>query len=303
MIAGVCLAPAALAWLRSGEPARVLHVFDRAAYLINDQGHILLLAVPPVGMGPFTLLIEASQSPLPGWLSVADPVRVHRNVLDVGRVSIRLETAALAEAAPHWEGLRRVSAAWAARLRPLRQILQRHSRHGVFAGLLTDEPISRAGTVHDLLTLTAWKAADDLLQALPCDDKAALTRGACGLAGLGQGFTPSGDDFLMGTMFALWATIPDGSARRRSRWLADAAADRTTRASAAWLAAAARGEAAEPWHRLFAALEQDRADAIQTAAHRILRTGHTSGEDALIGFVGGVERLRKRVTRGPDCDR
>jgi len=101
----------------------------------------------------------------------------------------------------------------------------------------------------------------------------------------------------MGTMFALWATMPAETARRRSRWLSEAATKRTTRASAAWLAAAARGEAAEPWHGLFASLVENRIDEPRTAAQRILQTGHTSGEDALIGFVGGVERLLTRATR------
>jgi hypothetical protein len=101
----------------------------------------------------------------------------------------------------------------------------------------------------------------------------------------------------MGTMFALWATMPAETARRRSRWLSAAAAKRTTRASAAWLTAAARGEAAEAWHGLFASLAGDRIHETQPAAKRILQTGHTSGEDALIGFVGGVESLVTRATR------
>jgi hypothetical protein len=288
------VAPAALAWLRSGQPARALHVFERAAYLINDQGDILLLAVRPVGMGPFTLLAEGPPNSLFEWLSVDDPVRVRVECLDVGRLSVRLETATPWQASPEWETLRR-RATWTSRLLEIRQVLRDHSREGPFVGLLATAPASWEGTIDDRLARSAQRAAEDLLDALPIDDEKRLTQGAFALAGLGKGFTPSGDDFMMGAIFALWATMPAEVARRRSLWLSRAAV-RTTRGSAAWLAAAARGEAAEPWHRLFGALTRDRADEVQAAAQEILHTGHTSGEDALIGFVGGVEDLLTQVS-------
>ena len=301
--AALSVAPAALAWLRSGLRGHILHVFDRAAYVIDDRGEMLLLAAPPVGMGPFTLQADVRDRPLTESISIDEPAVVLQDCLCVGVISIRLDTAAPWRAAPDWERLRRRGASWFSALPGIRHVLRSHGRGGVFAGLVADESGPRGQTIDDRLARAARRAADDQLEALASDDEATLTRSACGLAGLGKGFTPSGDDFLMGTMFALWATMPAEVARRRSRWLFGAAAKRTTRASAAWLAAAARGEAAEPWHRLFASLVEDRIDDARAAAQRILQTGHTSGEDALIGLVGGVESLLTRVTHSPDSDR
>jgi hypothetical protein len=290
------VAPAALAWLRSGLRGHILHAFDRAAYLIDERGEILLLAVPPVGMGPFTLLADFQDLRLAEVLSINEPAFVRHDHLSVGDLSITLDTAAPWRAAPDWETLRRRGPSWFSALPGIRGVLRSHGRGGVFAGFVAEKRVLGERSIDEHLALSARKAADDLLEALSSDDEATLTRSAYGLAGLGKGFTPSGDDFLMGTMFALWATMPAATARRRSRWLSDASAKRTTRASAAWLAAAARGEAAEAWHGLFATLAGNRINETQPAAKRILQTGHTSGEDALIGFVGGVESLLTRTT-------
>jgi hypothetical protein len=295
--AALSVAPAALAWLRSGLRGHILHAFDRAAYLIDERGEILLLAAPPVGMGPFTLLADFQDLRLAEGISIDEPTWVRHGHLCVGELSIRLDSAAPWRAAPDWETLRGRGASWFSALRGIRHVLRSHGRGGVFAGFVAEQRVSGERSIDEHLALSAGKAADDLLEALPSDDEATLARSAYGLAGLGKGFTPSGDDFLMGTMFALWATMPAETARRRSRWLSEAAAKRTTQASAAWLTAAARGEAAEPWHRLFASLVENRIDELRDAAERILRIGHTSGEDALIGFVGGVESLLTRVTR------
>jgi len=293
--AALSVAPAALAWLRSGLRGHVLHVFDRAAYLIDERGEILLLAAPPIGMGPFTLLADFQDLRLPEGLSVDEPAWVRHDHLCVGELSIRLDMAAPWRAAPDWESLRRRGASWFSALPGIRHVLPSHGRGGVFAGFVAEDRVSGERSIDERLALSARKAAYGLLEALPSDDEGTLTRSAYGLAGLGKGFTPSGDDFLMGTMFALWATMPAETARRRSRWLSGSAEKRTTRASAAWLTAAARGEAAEAWHGLFASVVEHRIDDTRAAAQRILQTGHTSGEDALIGFVGGVESLLTRV--------
>ena len=293
--AAVSAASAALAWLRSGRPGRVLHVFDRVVYLIDDRGEILLLAAPSVGMGPFTLQTDGPDRPFPEWMAVNDPALIRQGRFCVGRISIRIDTATPWRASPDWEAVRRGAAAWAACLPSIRQVLRQHGRQGVFAGFIDGVSPKDEPTIDGQLARRAWGAADELLDALGGEDDDRLARTAAELAGLGKGFTPSGDDYLMGTMFALWALRPPGVAQRHSQGLSRVAAMCTTQASAAWLAAAARGEAAEPWHRLFDSLAGDRIGDAQTAARRILLTGHTSGEDALIGFVRGVERLSERA--------
>jgi hypothetical protein len=64
-----------------------------------------------------------------------------------------------------------------------------------------------------------------------------------------------------------------------------AATPHTTTLSANLLQAAARGEASQPWHDLIAA---QTSNACYNALTRILHTGHSSGADALLGFLTGT---------------
>lgn len=105
-------------------------------------------------------------------------------------------------------------------------------------------------------------------------DAAAAGAAAARLAGLGPGLTPAGDDMLTGVLFALWVWYPS---RPIMTAVIAHAVPRTTTLSAAFLHAAADGEAAEPWHDLVAG----HPDAVR----RLLAVGHTSGRDAWAGFV------------------
>jgi hypothetical protein len=124
-----------------------------------------------------------------------------------------------------------------------------------------------------------------LVQGLTRADLPAAGRAAADLAGLGSGLTPAGDDFLMGVMLALWSGADPARTRPACQALLSAAGPRTHRISRAWLRAAADGEAAEPWHALAQAMLGSRAAAVRRAADRILRQGHTSGADALTGYI------------------
>jgi hypothetical protein len=104
------------------------------------------------------------------------------------------------------------------------------------------------------------------------------------LAGLGGGLTPAGDDFLTGVMLWAWLTHlePQGFCRR----LFEASAARTTMLSAAFLRSAAEGECSAAWHDLLAALDGGPEQQLAEAVASVLSFGHTSGADALAGFVG-----------------
>jgi hypothetical protein len=289
-------APAALEWLRSARPARALHVFDRAAYLIDDRGGLVLLAAPPVPMGPFAVMANLPASPFGEWMKVGDPaVRAH-GLLTVGGCVVRFDAAMLWPPTPAWRAIRARARSWAAQLPEIRQVLRQQTRRGIFADIAGDGATPEFG-LGAALAMRARSGAAALLEALSGGDVGRLPRTAAGLAGLGTGFTPSGDDFLMGTMFALWATRPSNEARRTCELILRSAAPRTTRASAAWLAAAARGEAAEPWHGLFASLAGGDPGGVRAAARRIVQTGHTSGEDALIGFISAAASLSDSPAR------
>ena len=112
--------------------------------------------------------------------------------------------------------------------------------------------------------------------------------GACGLAGLGAGLTPAGDDFLLGAMVAIWSTHSRSEAAALAGSISEEAVWRTTSLSAAWLRSAARGEVAAPWHDLLDGMTAHSRERMLAAAERILDMGHTSGADALAGLVVGL---------------
>jgi hypothetical protein len=101
------------------------------------------------------------------------------------------------------------------------------------------------------------------------------------LAGLGDGLTPAGDDYLVGVMAALWL-------KGKVNWLpqmAAIAAPRTTRLSAAFLQAAGRGEFSQPWHYLVQALAAADTAALEKAMAELTAVGASSGQAGLAGFA------------------
>ncbi len=105
------------------------------------------------------------------------------------------------------------------------------------------------------------------------------------IVGTGVGLTPAGDDFLTGVLLAFWSASGGKWAQEMSKIVATAAKGRTTILSKAWLEAAAKGEANQPWHDLTEAMIRGEDSLQQEAALKIMKLGSTSGADALAGFV------------------
>ncbi len=160
------------------------------------------------------------------------------------------------------------------------------SRRGVVrTGVGAYHERSRRSEVQTCIAHAALPPIEALCAGIVANNVALCRAGARGLAGLGGGLTPAGDDFLLGAMYAIWVTCPGAEAAILGRAIAVTAGPSTTRLSAAWLRAAARGEACTPWHDLVGGLAGGDRDTTLAAARRILNTGHTSGADALAGFV------------------
>jgi hypothetical protein len=132
-----------------------------------------------------------------------------------------------------------------------------------------------------------------LLEASQEQDMADVEKAARGLAGLGPGLTPSGDDTLGGFtgVMALTGSLP-GTDRAASKHLAEviasAARPRTTLLSATLLAHAARGEMAENVGELLMALAVEETATVLQAAERVLAYGACSGGDTLLGLLLGL---------------
>jgi hypothetical protein len=164
----------------------------------------------------------------------------------------------------------------------LRAFGLRHALDNSFLALLDTPPPD------DAILATAHQAVVALEQGW-AGDQEQLQRGAVGLAGLGTGLTPSGDDFLGGAMLWAWLTHPAPESFCYA--IAQAAAPRTTTLSAAFLRAASRGECSAAWHALLAALNEGAGEQITTAAQGVLAHGASSGADILAGFLWGARLL------------
>lgn len=98
------------------------------------------------------------------------------------------------------------------------------------------------------------------------------------LAGQGMGLTPAGDDWLLGCMIALHVQGYPAVAA----YISNNATPLTTPLSATWLSMAGQGNIDERWHRLFKA---QALVEVEAACWAILQQGHSSGVDAMRGFI------------------
>ena len=121
--------------------------------------------------------------------------------------------------------------------------------------------------------------------ALRLGSDGAVLAASAKLVGLGEGSTPAGDDYLVGVLHALAPSDGEGAGQSLLAALAVIGDGRTTAASAAWLAAAARGEASPVWRALLDALASGDEPEVRRAARAVRGTGHTSGAFSLRGFL------------------
>lgn len=249
-------------WISGLESARVLHVFERSANLVDDHGGVISIVGPDVGPGPFNLVLSEPFD-FQRYLSMNDAVKAAPEGLAVGRVVVRVAGAQVWNPVPPWRSI---------------------------GALLPD----LADTIRAEMALSRIKPA--ITFDLPPQDNPEgpglpeLEAFALRLSGLGPGLTPSGDDVLMGWIHACFTRYPEERARSLSEVIAEAAAPRTTSLSAAWLQAAAAGEAGGSWHRLVEAAAKGEDGELRESIRRILSVGHTSGADALAGFAAGISQ-------------
>lgn len=282
------LSPAAKHWLENSSHGRVLHVFDPVCNLINEESAVLSLVSTAIGNGPFSAVVE--RGGFTSWLDSQSAVQFSQSNLILGDAIFNFEEAQGWEPRPQWESLHGRKKEMRSASKRIESLLRLHAPAESFAHIVF--PPASMATPHSPVFSKARSNIDALLPALIREDAAEMRRAAALLAGLGAGLTPAGDDFLLGLMHALWATRPQTQALALCLILEESAAPRTNSLSAAWLQAAARGEAGEPWHELFAAISGsgEAEKATENAVMRILPTGHSSGADALGAFAAFIQK-------------
>jgi hypothetical protein len=113
------------------------------------------------------------------------------------------------------------------------------------------------------------------------------------LVGLGEGLTPSGDDFLVGFLAVLHLTgfLPCRADSLVQAQFYECVRLGTSQLSGEFLRCALTGHFAEPLVMLVRALCAPEADAWPVHAATLATVGHSSGVDAMVGIALGCRLL------------
>ena len=140
---------------------------------------------------------------------------------------------------------------------------------------------------------------DAIKEALIGNDLDAFTSAALRVLGLGNGLTPSGDDFVGGMMFALahaprqtWVKgLPQAKARIRNTALVS-----TNVISAALLDDMMAGTSYSALHDVLIALDSNNIASIINACEKLLNVGASSGADMLAGLLLALTTQPTEIT-------
>ncbi len=270
----------------------VAAVFERACHLAFPGDDYVAVVLPEIGNGPLNIVLDGRSLAF-STFEVPAQASLSRRWLELGELRVPLDGAAIWEPRPDWEQVRAhitdirdrlfLLATLTLELAPpdsLASFLRwSFPSPGAITWVLPSEVTrGRRSALRSAVTeATSW------LSLGWTGDEARLQAGASRLAGLGSGLTPAGDDFLMGVM--LWAWLAHPCPERLCWPLLDASISRTTALSVALLRASARGECSSSWQHLLGCLLAGSESELRTAVRAVLAHGHTSGADALAGFV------------------
>jgi hypothetical protein len=295
----VCVAGLAREALLRAAAGRVLSVFDSAAYLETEGDDIVAVTGCDLPRGPFTFTL-AGTIPLPEVFRPGEPLTISPESIQSSRTTLTFGAAETWEARPRWEQLSIRPEAVVALIPRMEAILSRCAPPDSLAALLPGSEPPSTPMAGQILGL-ARRRADAFCRTLgACGREGAdrstasiedLRTKSAALAGLGGGYTPAGDDFLLGAIYALCATRPESAALPLAEAIAEGAAPHTTKVSAAYLRAGARGAAGQAWHSLVEGLADGQYADLTESLRDISRIGHTSGADALTGYVMGLGAL------------
>jgi hypothetical protein len=259
---------------------RVLSIFRRACVIQYGHDMLVALVAPELGNGPLNVVLARSPS---AWLDLQPgmPVQLHGGRLQLGGLKVSLEGAETWEPRPDWKRLRACSETLLGRLEQLLVWACSQTPGDTLLALFQD-PSSVEPSGASVLHARARRAAEAMWAGWS-GDEARLSSGTAQLAGLGSGLTPAGDDFVLGAMLCAWLAHPTPG--RYCETVLEACVPRTTMLSKAFLRTAAAGECGALWHRLLEALEGGSAEQLDVATREVLSYGHSSGADALAGFL------------------
>lgn len=280
--------------------AGIVHsVFRRAVNISFGETMLVLLSSELPRMPNGVRISSLAMTELVNGLQPGTPVWIGKRRLFIpsGDFELLLPETPPWEPRPELAGYHWRPVSVAQHVHSLAHRLSQQAGGGGLAPLAGPLLLGRTAMMTPLLS-TALPLLQLLLRASRQQETAALEEAARGLAGLGPGLTPSGDDVLAGfasVMALLGPCVSDGASSLNdiAEIISSTARPRTTTLSAVLLAHAARGEVAEPLGKLLLALARPHEASSQVlfAAERVLALGGTSGGDALLGMLVGLRAL------------
>ncbi|HYL19052.1 MAG TPA: DUF2877 domain-containing protein [Burkholderiales bacterium] len=173
-------------------------------------------------------------------------------------------------------------------LSDLRTILSERGAAGGFARLVpgNDEP---ASPLDRAIRRRLERALPVLAGAIGRFDADRTVEALAPLIGLGPGLTPAGDDFIVGLLAALWSRHDCRALLAKLHGPLARLGATSHPISRQFLMDALEGEFSETLSDLAVAIRMRDRECAATAAQRVMRIGHTSGADALTGFLFGLQ--------------
>ena len=287
---------AALDWLASGQDGEVVASVSRTVYLGAGKDDLYWIAGKNSPMHRRCLQVS---SPIPEMV-VGGPVYVRdRRLVLTSRVSLdwtlaRVWKAPILPAEPNLtsEDLAEQVTSFYHHFLELHQpaglgqlipAIQKNGHHSA-------KPVFDQGNI---ILASAWPVVETLLSLLIHHNYRSIPETASELIGLGEGLTPSGDDFLGGFFFCLnrlqqayprELEFTSDYSLSIERWKT-----RTNLISFTLLKDNACGYGLEPLELFVSALLQgDPIINVQSYAELLVNVGHSTGWDILTGFLAGM---------------
>lgn len=292
MLRALRVAEQAEAWLSQLSEGRVHSTFAKACNL-SWGDRLLSLVLPEHGMVPGGATVALTRDE--GW-GFAPGEAVHwdasRRRLEGSRTTVDLSGAA------RWTGRGPAAAVAPAPVLGQRTAVMAGVVHeggrGELAQILSHLP-PRFPAERDpgRWSSFAWAPMESLLRALAAGESATAAAALVPLVGLGEGLTPSCDDFLLGILAVLHygqAALTGPQAVCGGVVAAETVrlSAGSTPVSANYLRLAAEGGFSERLEAAVLALVSPSEDDMLPAARALMDTGHSSGTDSLVGVILGA---------------
>jgi len=285
----------ALGFLTPGARGQVLAGFSSAAYLVTEQAELFWLASEKAPMhlrgiriaGPIPKLEAGEKFFIEGKCITIAP----DCIVDFAEASTWTVSAVPAETAPEIEKIPLRAKSLFLNSFDLSQASGLGRLIPKILSLATGQPEKEPEI--DAVLAYAWPGILETAKACLLRDMPGLLQEADALVGLGEGLTPSGDDFLGGLLFCvntLQRLYPgfiylDSS---EQALLIESARKRTHLISFTLLKDLTDGQAVEPLHELMRSILSDPPPESIRPASCLTQMGHSTGWDLLTGVLTGL---------------